>query len=166
MEAAPSEEFTRWIARSKRVRWSAPNCSGRESSASWREGAGAEPRSLARRSDYRRAAKSWSDTVHNPGKYLMSIRLHDAFGMAISVGLLSTPAMAAPFVFSTGSVTDQIATASRTGPASGANQETESADDFALKTDTRINSATFTGLLPARASVDQVTVEIYRVFPN
>jgi len=96
----------------------------------------------------------------------MSVRIRHALGIAVSVGLLSTPALATPFFFSTGSITDQIATASRPGPASGANQETESADDFLLTTSTRLNSATFTGLLPAGASVSQVVVEIYRVFPK
>ena len=53
-------------------------------------------------------------------------------GAAISIGLLTTVPAATPFVFSTGRVTNQIATASRPGPASGVNQETESADDFIL----------------------------------
>jgi len=91
--------------------------------------------------------------------------MRNAFVIGISAGLFSMPALASPFVFSTGSVTDQIATASRPGPASGSNQETESADDFLLTTSTQINSATFTGLLPAGTSVSQVIVEIYRVFP-
>ena len=62
-----------------------------------------------------------------------------------------------------------MATATRPGPDSGANQETESADDFVLGTHTFINSATVTGLLPAGVNlsdVSQVVVEIYRVFPN
>jgi hypothetical protein len=49
------------------------------------------------------------------------------------------------------------------------NQETESADDFLITNPTRINSATFTGLIPtgvSLSSVTQVVVEIYRVFPN
>jgi hypothetical protein len=49
---------------------------------------------------------------------------------------------------------------------SGVNQETESADDFVLGSGTRLNSATFTGLIPAGSSANQVIVEIYRVFPN
>ena len=44
-----------------------------------------------------------------------------------------------------------------------------SADDFVLTTTTRLDSATFTGLLPTGASasdVKDVVVEIYRVFPK
>ena len=95
--------------------------------------------------------------------------LNFAVGTAISVGLLiAIPAAADPFKFSTGSVTNQIAIASRPGPGpgSGVNQETEAADDFLLTNTTRLNSATFTGLLPAGATVSQVVVEIYRVFPK
>jgi hypothetical protein len=97
----------------------------------------------------------------------MQSYLTKALGAAASLGLLAAvPAAADPFTFSTGSVTNQIATASRPGPGSGANQETESADDFVLGTSTRLNSATFTGLLPAGASASDVVVEIYRVFPK
>ena len=95
--------------------------------------------------------------------------IHSALATAISVGLLiAIPAAADPFTFSTGSVTNQIAIASRPGPGpgSGVNQETEAADDFLLTSTTRLNSATFTGLLPAGATVSQVVVEIYRVFPK
>ena len=93
--------------------------------------------------------------------------LNFAVGTAISVGLLiAIPAAADPFKFSTGSVTNQIAIASRPGPVSGVNRETEAADDFLLTSTTRLNSATFTGLLPAGATVSQVVVEIYRVFPK
>jgi len=89
---------------------------------------------------------------------------------AISVGLLTAlPASADPFFFSTGSVNNLIATASRPGPMSGVNQETESADDFFLGSATRLTSATFTGLIPAGVSlpsgISEVVVEIYRVFP-
>ena len=62
-----------------------------------------------------------------------------------------------------------MATASRPGPGSGVNQETESGEDFILSSQTLINSATITGLLPAGVNfsdVSQVRVEIYRVFPK
>jgi hypothetical protein len=64
-----------------------------------------------------------------------------------------------------------MATASRpdTAPAGTPSNEIESADDFILSNETKITSATFTGLLPSGASlssVNQVVVEIYRVFPN
>ncbi len=85
---------------------------------------------------------------------------------ALACGLAG-PAAAAPFVFSTGAANGLIATASRPGPSSGLNQETESADDFVIVgARTQINAATFTGLVPAGASVSSVTVEMYRVFPN
>ena len=89
------------------------------------------------------------------------------------VGLsLASPAAADfPFHFSTGTPDGKIATASRPGPSSGANQETESADDFILTVaGTSITHATFIGLLPTGVSVpsdiSEVVVEIYRVFPN
>jgi hypothetical protein len=85
---------------------------------------------------------------------------------ALALLLLTTPVAATQFSFSTGSVTNQIATASRPGPTSGVNQETESADDFFVGVSTRLNSATFTGLIPAGATVSEVGVEIYRIFPK
>ncbi len=44
--------------------------------------------------------------------------------------------------------------------------EIEAADDFVLGTETKINTATFTGLISGSApAITGVTVEIYRVFP-
>jgi hypothetical protein len=60
-----------------------------------------------------------------------------------------------------------MATASR--PGSAGKIEIESADDFALPTETSLTSATFAGLLPMGApltDVVDVRVEIYRVFPS
>lgn len=75
-----------------------------------------------------------------------------------------TPAIADPFTFSTGTPNGLMATASR--PTSSGKIEIESADDFVTTaTQTVINQATFTGLLPTGATVGQVVVEIYRVFP-
>jgi uncharacterized protein (TIGR03437 family) len=55
-------------------------------------------------------------------------------------------------------------------PTSGTSfDEVEAADDFIVSQPTQIQSATFTGLLPSGtplANVTDVTVEIYRVFPN
>ncbi len=82
--------------------------------------------------------------------------------LALSFGLVSTAALAAPFFFSTGDPDGKIATASRPG---GPALEIESADDFVLSQSTSITSATFFGLMPSRATVSQVRVEIYRVFP-
>jgi len=81
------------------------------------------------------------------------------FGMVIV-----TPAFATSFFFSTGDPDGKIGTASRSDSASGI--EIETADDFILTSKTAINQATFTGLVPSGASVQQVIVEIYRVFPN
>jgi hypothetical protein len=61
---------------------------------------------------------------------------------------------------------NSMAAASR--PANGNAVEIESADDFLFTQTTRIDGATFTGLLPAGAALPTVTgvaVEIYRVFP-
>jgi hypothetical protein len=77
--------------------------------------------------------------------------------------LSAIPAAAQSFFFSTGDPEGKIATATR--PDVGA-FEIESADDFVLTHATSITSATFTGLLPAGASAQDVVVEIYRVFPN
>ncbi len=76
------------------------------------------------------------------------------------------PALAGPFFFSTGSPDGLIGTLSR--PASGATIQTETADDFILSQPTRINSATFTGLIPTGTpvgSITQVEIEFYHVFP-
>jgi hypothetical protein len=70
----------------------------------------------------------------------------------------------AAFSFSTGAPDGRMASASR--PANGAAFEIESADDFVLPTETSITSATFTGLIPTGATVNQVVVAIYRVFPK
>jgi hypothetical protein len=89
--------------------------------------------------------------------------------LAISVALICLlPAGAAaaetPFSFSTGDPDGLMATATR--PDAGAPFEIESADDFVLTHATSITSATFTGLMPAGASAEDVVVEIYRVFPK
>jgi len=78
--------------------------------------------------------------------------------------LLAAPVAAIPFDFSTGNPDGKIATASR--PESAGKFEIESADDFVLTGPTAITGATFTGLLTgSAASIGEVRVEIYRVFP-
>jgi hypothetical protein len=60
-----------------------------------------------------------------------------------------------------------LASASR--PDSPGKIEIETGDDFVLTGQTHLTSATFTGLVPlgtSLSSVNGVTVEIYRVFPN
>ena len=94
-----------------------------------------------------------------------------ASAVALSVGLFTAlPAAADPFFFSTGNPDGKMATASRpdTAVAPAPSNEIESADDFALTGETRITSATFTGLLPSGtpiSDVSQVVVQIYHVFP-
>lgn len=79
--------------------------------------------------------------------------------------VMSSPTNAQVFTFSTGSVTGLMATASR--PSSPGKIEIESADDFITSSPfTFINSGTFTGLVPIGATIGQVRVEIYRVFPK
>ena len=86
---------------------------------------------------------------------------------AVCVGCaLTWSAYADPFFFSTGNPDGLMATGSR--PSGTGITEIESADDFVLSQTTRIDSVTFTGLLPrgfSLASIGQVRVEIYRVFP-
>jgi hypothetical protein len=90
-----------------------------------------------------------------------------ASGAAVLFGLMTAvPTAADPFFFSTGNVTNLIATAAR--PGIGGKFEIESADDFVTTGATSITSATFTGLLTGGATVGnvgEVVVEIYRVFP-
>jgi hypothetical protein len=73
------------------------------------------------------------------------------------------------FFFSTGAPDGRIATIAEPSNAHNSHVEYESADDFVLTSETRIDHATFTGLLTGGASpgdLKNVVVEIYRVFPN
>jgi len=78
--------------------------------------------------------------------------------------LLAAPAVANQFSFSTGNPDGLMATATR--PSTAGKFEIETGDDFVLTFPTVINSATFVGLLTNGATVGQVRVEIYRVFPK
>jgi hypothetical protein len=73
------------------------------------------------------------------------------------------PAAADTLLFSTGNVNGLMAAATR--PSSAGKFEIEAGDDFIVSSQTRLNNATFTGLIPTGANVAGVTVEIYRVFP-
>ncbi len=87
--------------------------------------------------------------------------------LAAPLFLLSSSASADSFSFTTGAPDGRIALASR--PSTGGVLEIESADDFLLSAPTILTGGTFTGLLPAGVSladIEQVRVEIYRVFPN
>ncbi|MEO7326712.1 MAG: hypothetical protein ABIW82_17970 [Dokdonella sp.] len=84
---------------------------------------------------------------------------------AIAMANLAT-AHAADYFFSTGNPDSRLAAGSR--PAGSGQLEIETADDFVLTSPDRIDSASIVGWLPATASaasVDQVSVKIYRVFP-
>jgi hypothetical protein len=85
-------------------------------------------------------------------------------GLTLAGLAFAMPASADPFAFNNGNVTDLMAAASRTD-ANG-KFEIEAADDFILANHTLISGAGFVGLLPAGASISQVVVEIYRVFPK
>jgi len=84
-----------------------------------------------------------------------------AFWFALVV---SYPAAASSIVYSNLGVVGTMAAASRPEPASGG-LEIEAADDFILSGLTRITSASFIGLVPAGFSVNDLNLEIYRVFP-
>jgi len=95
----------------------------------------------------------------------------DYFGLGLStlatLLCLAVSASAQTFTFSTGNPDGLIATGSR--PGSPGKAEIESADDFNLTAPVTINTATFTGLLPTGlplSDITEVTVEIYRIFPN
>ena len=77
--------------------------------------------------------------------------------------IATAPAVADPFLFNTGNVNGLMAAATR--PSSAGKFEIEAGDDFIVSSQTQLNSATFTGLIPTGANVSSVTVEIYRVFP-
>jgi hypothetical protein len=81
--------------------------------------------------------------------------------------VITTRVFADAFFFNTGDPDGRIATASR--PPSVGKSEIESADDFALAQGVSLTGATFTGLVPtdaSLASINNVTIEIYRVFPK
>ena len=87
--------------------------------------------------------------------------------MVASIPMASAANAATAFDFSTNAPDGLMAMATR--PASTGSMETETADDFVLSKQTSITSATFTGLVPAGASLNsihRVVVEIYRVFPK
>jgi hypothetical protein len=71
--------------------------------------------------------------------------------------------------FSTGVPDGRIATIVEPANAHNSRVEYESADDFVLSSETKLNHASFTGLLTGGArprDVKNVVIEIYRVFPN
>ena len=93
--------------------------------------------------------------------------IQQAFSVFSLLACLCSSAWADAFTFSTGLPDGQIATGSR--PSGTGSFETESADDFILSSPASINHAAFYGLLPFGvhlSDINQVRVEIYRVFPK
>ena len=88
--------------------------------------------------------------------------------MLLIIGLFAAiPAAADSLLISTGNPDGLIAMASR--PGSPGKIEIEAADDFILNGAAKVTGGSFVGLLPSGASlasISQVVVEIYRVFPN
>ena len=86
--------------------------------------------------------------------------------VALGLGLV-TPVSAEPFFFSTGDPDGLLGALSQ--PAGSETPETETADDFILTETTSITEATIFGLIPSGtslASIENVEVEIYHVFPG
>src|SRR3954454_1457280 len=80
--------------------------------------------------------------------------------LSIGATLVTARANAQTFTYNN----DLIGMASR--PEIPGKIEIESADDFFTNSSpTRITSGTFTGLIPSGATIGEVRVEIYRVFP-
>src|SRR5262245_55576658 len=77
---------------------------------------------------------------------------------------VASPAAASSILFSNLTVVNSMAAASRPGAAGKI--EIEAADDFILSTPATITSASFIGLVPAGFSVNDLNLEIYRIFPT
>jgi hypothetical protein len=83
--------------------------------------------------------------------------------LAVFAMCFARPALADTISFNNGNPDGKMAAA--TQPASAGKFEIETGDDFALTSQTLINSATFTGLLSGGTTIGEVRVEIYQVFP-
>jgi hypothetical protein len=89
------------------------------------------------------------------------------FAATLTIAMGVAPLSATSFVFTTGNPDGRLGSLSQ--PASATKLETETADDFILTETTALKEATITGLLTAGAAIsniDNVEIEIYRVFPN
>jgi hypothetical protein len=96
----------------------------------------------------------------------MHVRFWIAASLLAACALPGSARAGGGFFFSTGDPDGLMAMASR--PSSAGKIEIEAADDFVLTSATNLTSATFTGLLPLGASLNDIVdvrVEIYRVFP-
>ena len=93
--------------------------------------------------------------------------IHKIALASLALLFLAAHASAAAFSFSTGEPDGKIATLSR--PAGADKMQTETADDFLTTESIVISQASFTGLVPAGSSIEDVIgveVEIYHVFPH
>jgi hypothetical protein len=92
-------------------------------------------------------------------------RFRVLFAALLSTGLLLLPKMASAdsVLYNNDFALNLMASAST--PAGNGFIEHESADDFILTSPQFITSATFTGLVPLGATIQEVVLEIYRVFP-
>jgi hypothetical protein len=82
---------------------------------------------------------------------------------------LAAPAVAQPFLFTTGAPDGRIGVATRPQSADGSRIEVQAADDFVLQQPTLIYGAAFTGLMNPGflpSDLGDIKVEIYRVFPT
>src|SRR5262245_61472532 len=95
----------------------------------------------------------------------MEVRMFDRRIALMCVACLAFPtiASASSILYNNDFPLNLMASAST--PSGNGFIEHESADDFILTSANLITSATFTGLVPAGATIQQLVVEIYRVFP-
>jgi hypothetical protein len=113
-------------------------------------------------------ATSWWNRLFKP-KSRPAERSRRLAGVRPRIEQLEDRLVPAAFLFSTGLPDGKVATISEPESARTGHVEFESADDFALTTETKLKHASFTGLLTGGATprdVSNVVVEIYRVFPN
>jgi hypothetical protein len=107
-------------------------------------------------------------TISASARGVLSMAFRKLWFVAILAAVFGiVPLSATSFFFTTGNVDGRLASLSQ--PATSAKVETETADDFILSETTVIRGATLTGLVVANAalpSIENVEVEIYRVFPN
>jgi hypothetical protein len=103
----------------------------------------------------------------NSGREKPTMQRHIVLALLVmAVALLANKARASVF-FTTGAPDGRLGAA--TQPAGNDHTENEAGDDFILANSSLINSSGFTGLLPLGtplSSIQQVVVEIYRVFPK
>ena len=84
-------------------------------------------------------------------------------GALCSSFVFSSPAAASSIVYSNLGVTNQMAAASR--PEAPGRLEIEAGDDFILNGSVSLTAASFIGLVPAGFNINDLNLEIYRVFP-